>query len=83
MVSYSKFLHKGKILMLALDHRGSFSKLINPKSPDSVEPDLVVKIKGEIINSVYKDFSGKIKCRSTECKVRNADFEILEKEDEN
>ena len=58
MVSYSKFLHKGKILMLALDHRGSFSKLINPKSPDSVEPDLVVKIKGEIINSVYKDFSG-------------------------
>lgn len=44
--------------MLALDHRGSFKKLMNPENPDSVSDEEVVKLKSEIINSISDQFSG-------------------------
>lgn len=53
-----KFTNNGKILMLALDHRGSFMKNINPTDPDSVTPDKAIQIKAEIISGVYDLMSG-------------------------
>ena len=44
--------------MLALDHRGSFKKLINPQDPDSVTDEQAVKLKSEIINALRDQFSG-------------------------
>ncbi len=58
MVDISRFSNKGKILMLALDHRGSFKKLINPEAPEAVSQAQVVRIKQEIISSLYDQFSG-------------------------
>ena len=58
MVDYSKFTNKGKILMLALDHRGSFKKLVNEQAPESVSQAQVIRIKQEIIVSLYDQFSG-------------------------
>jgi len=58
MVDISRFTNKGKILMLALDHRGSFKKLINQEAPESVSQAQVIRIKQEIINSLYAQFSG-------------------------
>ncbi|OGK65001.1 hypothetical protein A2313_02700 [Candidatus Roizmanbacteria bacterium RIFOXYB2_FULL_41_10] len=58
MSSISDFTLKNKILMLALDHRGSFNKLINPSSPESVTLPQVIDIKKEIIASLYDQFSG-------------------------
>lgn len=58
MPSYSLFTNKNKILMLALDHRGSFKKLINQQAPELVNQTQVVTIKQEIISSLYDQFSG-------------------------
>jgi len=58
MVDISRFTNKGKILMLALDHRGSFKKLINQQAPDLVKPAQVITIKQEIISELYDQFSG-------------------------
>jgi tagatose 1,6-diphosphate aldolase len=54
----TKFTTNEKILMLALDHRGSFKKLINPDDPDSTDPDEAIELKSEIISSVYDQMSG-------------------------
>ena len=54
----SKFTKDGKFLMLALDHRGSFKKLMNPSSPDSVSDDNVIELKSEIIQALSSHFSG-------------------------
>lgn len=58
MTDISRFTNKGKILMLALDHRGSFKKLINQEAPEAVSQAQVVRIKQEIISSLYDQFSG-------------------------
>jgi len=58
MSEISPFLNREKILMLALDHRGSFNKLINPQNPNSVSPNEVITIKAEIIEALYDQFSG-------------------------
>jgi len=58
MASYNVFTLQGKILMLALDHRGSFNKLINPKEPETVNQQVAVEIKRQIIAALYDDFSG-------------------------
>ena len=58
MADISKFTNKGKILMLALDHRGSFKKLINQEAPELVNQTQVVRIKQEIISNLYDQFSG-------------------------
>lgn len=58
MDGYSVFTNKGKILMLALDHRGSFKQLINDKAPEAVSREEVVAVKREIIATLYDQFSG-------------------------
>ena len=52
------FTKSGKYLMLALDHRGSFKKLMNPTAPDSVTKAEAVELKREIITSTEAYFSG-------------------------
>lgn len=44
--------------MLALDHRGSFKKLMNPQDPDSVSDDSAVALKAQIIDALKDQFSG-------------------------
>ncbi|MBI2012056.1 DUF2090 domain-containing protein [Candidatus Daviesbacteria bacterium] len=57
-MSLNKFKEHGKFLMLALDHRGSFKKLMNPKDPDEVADQEVIDLKKEIIESLQDQFSG-------------------------
>lgn len=54
----NQFTKNGKFLMLALDHRGSFKKLMNPQDPDSITDEEVIKLKEEIIHSIEDQFSG-------------------------
>lgn len=58
MADLAKFTDNSKILMLALDHRESFRKLINPDSPESVSDDQIIELKKEIINSIVDQISG-------------------------
>ena len=58
MLGIADLTIKNKILMLALDHRGSFNKLINPKNPESVTNDQVITVKRQIIEALYDQFSG-------------------------
>ncbi|MBI2414622.1 DUF2090 domain-containing protein [candidate division WWE3 bacterium] len=53
-----KFTTNGKILMLALDHRGSFMKSIDPANPDRVTKEKAIQVKSEIISGVYDLMSG-------------------------
>ncbi len=53
----SQFTHNGKFLMLALDHRESFKKLINPQNPDQVVDEKLIQLKSEIIGAVSDQFS--------------------------
>lgn len=57
-MNLDQFKKDGKFLMLALDHRGSFKKLMNPDNPDSVEDYQAIDLKKEIINSVKNYMSG-------------------------
>lgn len=54
----SQFTSDGKFLMLALDHRGSIKKLINPQDPDGVTDEQVITLKKEIIDALRDQFSG-------------------------
>lgn len=54
----AKFTKEGKFLMLALDHRESIKKLMNPDSPEQVTGEQVIALKGDIINSLMDQFSG-------------------------
>jgi tagatose-1,6-bisphosphate aldolase len=54
----SKFTLNNKILMLAIDHRGSFLKLINLTNPEMVTADQATKVKKEIIEALKDDYSG-------------------------
>ena len=47
----------GKFLMLALDHREGFRKIINPESPDAVSKDLIVNYKFQILTSLKDQFT--------------------------
>lgn len=44
--------------MLALDHRESFRKILNPLKPEAVGKEEMIKIKAEIIESLKDQFSG-------------------------
>ncbi|MBI2020858.1 DUF2090 domain-containing protein [Candidatus Daviesbacteria bacterium] len=57
-MNLSQFTSDGKFLMLALDHRGSFKKLMNPQDPESVSDDQAIQLKKEIIESLKDLFSG-------------------------
>lgn len=43
--------------MLALDHRGSFKKLMDPVNPESVTDEQVISLKNEIIEALKDQFS--------------------------
>lgn len=52
-----KFTKDGKFLMLALDHRGSMKKLMDPQNPDGVTDEAVISVKNEIIEALKDQFS--------------------------
>lgn len=54
----SSFTKDGKFLMLAIDHRESFRKILNPHHPEMIKKGEIIKIKAEIINSLKGRFSG-------------------------
>lgn len=56
-MNLDKFTSKGKFLMLALDHRGSFKKLMNPQDPESVTDQQVIDLKNDIIEALKDEFS--------------------------
>ena len=53
----TKFQINNKFLMLALDHRASFKKLINPQNPETVSDETITQLKSDIINSLMVQFS--------------------------
>ena len=53
-----QFSQNGRFLMLALDQRGSFRKILNPVSPDAVTDEEIIQVKSEIINALQDQFSG-------------------------
>lgn len=57
-MNLSQFTSDGKFLMLALDHRASFKKLMNPQNPESVTDDQAIQLKKEIIESLKDQYSG-------------------------
>lgn len=54
----SFFTDNGKYLMLALDHRGSFKKYVNPNNPESASDAEVIQTKEMIISALINKFSG-------------------------
>lgn len=58
MTNLDQFKFKGKILMMALDHRGTFKKLINPANPDEVNDSEVIEVKQKMLNAIASLSSG-------------------------
>ncbi|QQG44445.1 MAG: DUF2090 domain-containing protein [Candidatus Roizmanbacteria bacterium] len=54
----SQFTSDGKFLMLALDHRDSLKKLINPQNPGSVTLQEIIDLKSQIMDTLSDQFSG-------------------------
>lgn len=52
------FAQNGSFLMLALDHRESFRKILNPLNPQEVTDEEIIEVKKDIIASLHNDFSG-------------------------
>ena len=57
MINIDNFKYNQKILMLALDHRGSFQKLLPNLSKAELEKQ-ILEIKKMIIDSQYENYSG-------------------------
>lgn len=57
-MNLTQFTKNGKYLMLALDHRGHFKKLINPQNPDAVTDEQAISLKHEIIMAIKDQMSG-------------------------
>lgn len=57
-MNLAQFTSDGKFLMLALDHRGSIKKIINPQNPDGVYKEEIIQLKSEIIEALQDQFSG-------------------------
>lgn len=55
---FDTFSTNGKFLMLALDHRESFRKLMNPGDPEAVSDEEIITLKSSIIDSVIDQASG-------------------------
>ncbi len=56
-MNLDQFKGRGKFLMLALDHRESFKKLINPENHEAVSDGEAIKLKSEIIKALEPEFS--------------------------
>ena len=52
------FAQDKKFLMLALDHLGSFKKIINSDNPEQVTSEQIISLKTELITSLSTLFSG-------------------------
>jgi len=52
------FTKQGKYLMLALDHRASFLKFLNPQKPEAVTQQQAIEAKRKIIEPIINIFSG-------------------------
>jgi tagatose 1,6-diphosphate aldolase len=52
------FTENNTFLMLALDHRESFKKFINPENPDSVTNEVATESKKKIIDKLKDKFTG-------------------------
>jgi len=52
------FTEKDSYLMLALDQRGSFRRMLNPQDPENINLQEAIKIKKEIIKTSHDIFSG-------------------------
>ncbi len=52
------FTKNGKYLMLALDHRESFKRMLNPDNPERVGEDEIIELKKQIIEAVMDQCSG-------------------------
>ena len=52
------FTKQGKYLMLALDHRASFLKFLNPQNPQAVAKEQAIEMKRKIIEPVIDILSG-------------------------
>ncbi len=53
----NQFTKDGRFLMLALDQRGSFKKILNPHVPEQVTDEEMIATKKEIIEALYADMS--------------------------
>ena len=58
MINLNIFKKDGKFLMLALDHRTTFKKIINPSNPNDVKKEEIVELKKKIIESTLDQMSG-------------------------
>jgi len=54
------FAENGNYLMLALDHRDGFKKIINPIDPNAISHEQVVNDIQKILQNVHSDFSGMV-----------------------
>ncbi|MFA7654313.1 MAG: DUF2090 domain-containing protein [Candidatus Magasanikbacteria bacterium] len=57
-MSIDNFKTQGKFLMLALDHRGSFKKIVNASAPGQVSDEEIIKVKGFIKDALSPYYSG-------------------------
>ncbi len=57
-MSLENFKTQGKLLMLALDHRGSFKKIINANLSERVTDEEIIKVKGFIKDALAPYYSG-------------------------
>lgn len=53
----NQFTKDGRFLMLALDQRSSFKKILNPHAPEHVTDEEMIAAKRDIIEALYVDMS--------------------------
>lgn len=58
MLNGQIFSQNNKYLILALDQRGSFRKLINPQSPDQVSKEQIIGLKAKILTCLPSQATG-------------------------
>lgn len=54
----SAFTKNGRFLLIALDHRGSFRKILNPTKPEAVTDAEILSVKKELISAMTTDATG-------------------------
>ncbi|MEN9327657.1 MAG: tagatose-bisphosphate aldolase [Candidatus Parcubacteria bacterium] len=57
-MSIDIFKQNKSLLMLAIDHRGSFQKILSPDNPNAVSAEDVISTKKKIIDALLPEFSG-------------------------
>lgn len=57
-MNLTQFSKNNAFLMLAIDHQGTFKKMINPQDPSLVSDVEVIELKSQIINSLKDEFTG-------------------------